>query len=197
MPALATGRHFRRLIRIFSLMGALALMGISARAESAAADSLPQVQAKYVINFVAFTTWPEKTSDSAGSEASAAERVIGVLGDEFGAVALEELAARRSSKSGPSITIRRIRQTGDLAGCDVLLVGDGFDTDKWSSALNALRTQPVLTVGAGRIFAQRYGLVGLYLAEGRLRFAVNFKRAEASGLRLSSRLLSLAEIVED
>lgn len=186
-----------RLTRMLTLVGALALMLISARAESAAADSLSQVQAKYVINFVAFTNWPEKTPGSLNGEAAAAGRVIGVLGDEFGAVALEELAARRSSKNGPSITIRRIRQTDDLDGCDVLLVGDGFDADKWGSALNVLKTRPVLTVGAGRIFAQRHGLVGLYLADGRLRFAVNFKRVEACGLRLSSRLLSLAEIVED
>lgn len=196
MPALATGRRLRRLLRLFFLVGAASLLSIAARSENDAADSLPQVQAKYVINFVAFTTWPEPAGGPVEGQAKAA-RVIGVLGDEFGAIALEELVARRSAQTGSPVTIRRIRQTDDLAGCHVLLVGDGFDTAKWTSALNGLRTQPVLTVGSGRIFAQRHGLVGLYLSDGRLRFAVNFKRVEASGLRLSSRLLSLAEIVED
>jgi hypothetical protein len=196
MPAHATGRHVGRLLRLFLMLGAVSLLSLAARSESDAADSLPQVQAKYLINFVAFTTWPEPAGGLAGGQAGT-PRVIGVLGDEFGAIALEEFAARRSVQAGSPITVRRIRQTDDLAGCHVLLVGDGFDTAKWSSALNGLRSQPVLTVGSGRIFAQRHGLVGLYLAEGRLRFAVNFKRVEASGLRLSSRLLSLAEIVED
>ncbi len=143
---------------------------------------------------MSFTTWPETTP---GDAETPVQRVIGVLGDDFGALALEELVAARPPDALPAIIVRRIRQSDDLVGCDVLVVGDGYDGAKWNASLNLLRDKPVLTIGAGRVFAQRHGLVGLYLADARLRFAVNFKRVEASGLRLSSRLLGLAEIVEE
>lgn len=198
-----SGSPNRRRRFLVWLFGALALaLGVfvaptPARAQSG--GSLAQIQAAYVLNFVLFTTWPEQKPGVAP-----AERIIGVVGDDFGAVALEEAVARRAAEAkaknteaAPKITIRRVRQSDDLEGCHVLLVGEGYDEDKWNAVLNGLREKPVLTIGAGRAFAQRRGLVGLYLAEDRLRFAVNLSRAEASGLRISSRLLGLADVIRE
>ena len=40
-------------------------------------------------------------------------------------------------------------------------------------------------------------MIGLFIEDGRMRFAINPDAAQRAGLRLSSRLLSLAKIVKE
>jgi hypothetical protein len=46
-------------------------------------------------------------------------------------------------------------------------------------------------------FAQSGGIAGLFVEQGRMRFAINVEAAQRCRLRISSRLLSLAKIVKD
>ncbi len=188
-------RLSRGIVWFATLLCAATWLAATAREQGGSPGTLPETQAKFVLGFVSYTTWPDQPAPKKGDKPLA--RIIGVLGNDFGALALEELVAARPAGTEQAITVRRIRQTDDLEGCDVLLLGDGYDEGKWNAALNLLRDKPVLTVGAGRVFAERTGMIGLYLKDGFLRFAVNLKRVEASGIRLSSRMLRSAEIVED
>jgi YfiR/HmsC-like len=63
--------------------------------------------------------------------------------------------------------------------------------------LGEVRGAPVLTVGDGDTFPRRGGIVGLIIEDGRMRFAINPDAAQRSGVRLSSKLLSLARLVRD
>jgi len=74
---------------------------------------------------------------------------------------------------------------------------DGRDARKSTQLLAALRGAPVLTVGDGARFAELGGVAQLVLEQDRMRFAVNVAAAERAGVRLSSKLLSLASIVKD
>lgn len=40
-------------------------------------------------------------------------------------------------------------------------------------------------------------MIGLFVEEGRMRFAINIQAAERGRLRLSAKLLNLARIVKD
>jgi len=55
----------------------------------------------------------------------------------------------------------------------------------------------VLIVGDGREFAERGGVIGLFVEDGHMQFAVNLGLARRAGITLSSQMLSLATIVGD
>jgi hypothetical protein len=59
------------------------------------------------------------------------------------------------------------------------------------------RGEPILTVGEERDFIARGGIVSLYLDGSNVRFTINPAAADRAGLRISSRLLQLARIVDD
>lgn len=54
---------------------------------------------------------------------------------------------------------------------------------------------PVLTVGDLDQFAAKGGMIGLVMQSNRVRFEVNLQSAERAGLKINSKLLSLAIVV--
>jgi hypothetical protein len=80
--------------------------------------------------------------------------------------------------------------------CHVLYLA-GLDAKRAQPILDELKGAPVLTVGDREQFAQSGGVAGLFVEQGRMRFAINLEAAQRCRLRISSRLLSLAKIVKD
>jgi hypothetical protein len=66
-----------------------------------------------------------------------------------------------------------------------------------SSVLKAIGTSPVLTVGEPSGFARSGGAIGLVFRDGRIAFEINPAAAARAGLTVSSKLLRLAEIVDE
>jgi hypothetical protein len=71
------------------------------------------------------------------------------------------------------------------------------DRERAASILYELQGASVLTVSNGPEFVRLGGIVGLFVDEGRMRFVINPDAAQRAGLRLSSRLLQLAQILKD
>ncbi len=60
-----------------------------------------------------------------------------------------------------------------------------------------MRELPVLTVSDADAFAKRGGIVQMFVEDGKMKFRINARSAKRAGLALSSRLLALAELVDD
>ncbi|MBA2603509.1 MAG: YfiR family protein, partial [Acidobacteria bacterium] len=58
--------------------------------------------------------------------------------------------------------------------------------------LSDLAQMPILTVGEGRRFLEQGGLIAFQVENDRVRFDVNRRRAEGTGLIVSSKLLRVA-----
>ena len=148
-----------------------------------------EVKAAFLYHFAHLVDWPAPS-------APGAPFVIAVVGfDPFGA-ALDEVLAGRSVRGQP-VRIQRFADATqiDRAPIHMLFVGQGGDKHA-RRALSAVAGQPVLTVGESQRFAQRGGMIRFRVtAEGRVAFDINLRRAEQSGLHLSSQLLKLARIV--
>jgi hypothetical protein len=78
--------------------------------------------------------------------------------------------------------------------CDLVFVPRGAAT---SAYLFAARNTPTLTVGEEPDFVTRGGIVSFYIDGPNVKFTVNPYAAERAKLRISSRLLDLARIVDD
>jgi hypothetical protein len=73
----------------------------------------------------------------------------------------------------------------------------GVDAKRGQQIVDELKSAPVLTVSDGEVFATNGGIAGLFVEQGKMRFAINVEAAQHARVRISSRLLSLAKIVKD
>lgn len=149
-----------------------------------------QVKAAFLLNFARFAEWP----DSAFSDTNS-PFVIGVVGvDPFGA-SLDDVV-RGESVHGHPILVKRFQADDDLSGCHAVFLTRST-RDKLDLLLRELRGRPVLTVSDTDGLAVRGVMLNLLLVEGSVkRIEVNLKASAAGGIQFSSKLLSLARIVD-
>ena len=165
------------------------LVSPGAAAQSPVANEY-QVKAAFIYNFIRFVEWPAARFDSA----DAPYLVCVAGGNPFG-TALDEVLADRTA-GDRAIQTRSIEVIDPTASaCHLTFVGA---PERDIGAAAAANNHPgVLTVGQGISFAESGGIIALTVADRKVRFAINIRRAEMAGLRISSQLLRLAEIVED
>ena len=168
---------------------ALVAILVAVRAGIAAqAITQPALRAAFLYNFAKFTEWP-------GDVAATGPLILCVVEDSAVEGALSELVGS-STINGRTVTISRGANGTRLRTCHLLYVGE-INTARAAAILDELQGAPVLTVSTGDEFVRIGGIVGLFVEEGRMRFAINPDAAQRAGVRLSSRLLQLAKILKD
>jgi hypothetical protein len=146
------------------------------------------VKAAFLYNFAGFVEWPAGTFQR-GDEAV----VIGVWGNDAVAADLEQIAPRRTVEGRP-VAVRRLRDEDELSGVHVLLLGAAREQRVRELAVAA--AGPVLVVTEQDDGLRLGGVLNFVAEDGKVRFAASLPAAQARGLRLSARLLALAQSVE-
>lgn len=139
------------------------------------------VRAAYVFNLIKYVEWP----------APEKELMIGFAGDAATGEVMEKMLSGRASDTR---TIRVVLSPSDeeLARCSVLYVAEAPAVEV-RKALEKVKGRGVLTVGETDSFARDGGMVGLVNTGDRIQ--INLEAAQSAGIRISSRVLNLAEIV--
>jgi len=142
-----------------------------------------QVKAAFLFNFAKFVEWPPNSFASPADPIS-----ICVLGSNPFGHTLEDVV-RGKSVDGHGFAVRDIGKMNQAAGCQILYIA--------GSKKQTVEQPPagVLIVGESERFAQSGGIIGFRLEGGKVRLEINVEAAEQRKLRISSKLLSLAEIV--
>jgi len=182
------GRRIRWLGFTCLLLGAM-LTERRATTAAAGVDAVPAaaVKAAFLFNFAKFVEWP--------ALAPAAPLIICIVGDA--AIAGTFVGTVRGHRvGGHAFDVRQPKDPTGWRNCHLLFVADG-EPGKAPGAFGEVAALPVLTVSDGQNFSRRGGIIELYVEGGRMRFAINVDAAARSGLRLSSRLLSLAKIIRN
>jgi hypothetical protein len=147
-----------------------------------------EIKAAYIYKFVKFVDWPATVlADSPDTFC------IGVFGDGDLNAAVESIVGK--DVRGHKIEIRRFKSVAEIAPCHILFVSASARS-RVAEIQNRLAGTPTLTIGEFDGFGQKGGMINFYLDEGRVLFEVNVEAAEASGLRISSKMLKLARIVK-
>jgi hypothetical protein len=162
---------------------ALALAPRPLRADEATPEH--RVKAAFVYKFSEYVEWPAVAFARADSPL-----VFGVLGSDALAAELERFAVGRSVGGRP-VHVRRVARGDAWDGLHVVFLGDD---PRNADVLQAARGRPVLTITEAAVDA-RGGMINFVLVDAKVRFDVALPEAEASGLRISSRLLSVARRV--
>jgi hypothetical protein len=169
-------------------MGALLLACAQAGAQGLGVARESAVKAAFLYKFGSFVEWPAGTFRSPG-----APFVIGVHGDDAVAAELEQITRGRAVEGHP-VTVQRVRDGDDLTGLHILFAGGARESR--ARELLAQARGPVLTVADSALGGRPGAVLQFTREEGRVRFAASLDAAAARGLKLSSKLLVVAQSVE-
>ncbi len=148
------------------------------------------LKALFLYNFGSYVEWPP---DSFSSEQ--APFVIGVLGSAPLERTLRDLAATKTI-GGRKILVESYSSVATIKPCQILFVARSVNPQQQRMALARLRNQHVLIVGESAGFAGQGGSVNFFIESNKIRFEINPESARQQHLKISSKLLSLAKIVE-
>lgn len=136
------------------------------------------------LNILRFSTLPESSSTAFN---------LCVYGDN---VTKEAFSSLESKTIGTrSLHVMPLSHLIDLDRCNALYIND-VKANILSQLFNELRKKPILTIGSTESFADNGGMIGLRKTNGKLAIDINLRVINESAIVVSSRLLSLAKIVD-
>jgi hypothetical protein len=163
-------------------------LAVAAVERPAVAASLEAgVKAAYLYKFTGFVEWPPRAFASAETPI-----VIGVIDNADVLAELTQVLVGRSIHNR-SLQARRVTPGDSLAGVHVLYVPSPDAVPQgWLASAHA---QPLLLVTDQPDGLASGGMLNFRLQDGRVRFEASVAAAERAGIRLSARLLAVAERV--
>jgi hypothetical protein len=145
------------------------------------------IKAAILYNFAKFTRWPAGSFESADAPLQLC--VVGI--DPF----RDALATIDGKRVGSrNLRTRLITDTTMVDGCHLLFVS-ASENERLADILAATHGAAVLTVADIPDFSRAGGIITLNIVEDRTRFNVNRLAADQAGLKLSAKLLRLADTV--
>ena len=194
-PAGAPARGlWGRIARMIAMAGTCAMVlfgiGAAAGAQEPAADEPVayneyRVKAAFLYNFAKFTKWPSGTYADAS-----APLVVCVLGKDAFGKALDALAGKRIN--GRRVAISRLAGVDEARQCQVVFISES-EEERVPGIVGYFAGRPVLTVCNAPSCTRFRGIIHLKAVAQKIRFAIDIGSAKSAGLKLSSKLLALAE----
>lgn len=145
-----------------------------------------QMKAAFLFNFARFVDWPEPVFSDTSQPIC-----IGIMGwDPFG----EDLDSIIKGKKlkGKNLIVKRFKTIDEFEGCHILYISTS-ENKRLSRIIELANLATILTVGESEDFVSKGGIIKLFNKNNKVRFDINLEAAEKSGLKISSRLLKLAE----
>jgi hypothetical protein len=173
----------RRRILSLSLIW-LVMAAALARAQEAKPTEY-QIKAAFLFNFAKFVQWPPSVFSSDN-----APIVIGILGENpFG----DNLARMVKNKTvdGRSLLVKEIVSVPEAVNCQILFISRS-EENRLTEIIKTLNTSSVLTVADMDHFTVNGGMIRFVLDAAKIHFEINNEAATRAGLRISSKLLTLA-----
>lgn len=172
----------RRIPRPAALALAMVLCAPAALA-GATTYAEQEIKAAYLYNFAKFVDWPEGKS----------QLHLCLLNKGPVAGALEAL--KDKSVGERRLALFYPEASSNLTECDMLFLGEAEDRNL-ERIVAVTQGRRVMVVGDGEGYAQRGTMFNFYQEGGKIRFEINYPAVRRSGLKISSKLLSLGKMVE-
>jgi len=156
--------------------------------ECAAQDAAPseyQIKAAFLFNFAKFVQWPPEAFATTNSPL-----IIGVLGENVFGDNLEKTINHKVINERP-LQFKEFHSVGEATNCHILFISTS-EKAKFSKIIQGLQGTSVLTVSETGEFIDAGGMINFVLEANKIRFEINDEAAKKAGLKISSKLLSLA-----
>lgn len=180
---------FARLRRLVWLAVGLLFLLLAGHQPARPQENSPseyQVKAAFLFNFGKFVEWPSGAFTNASDPL-----VIGVYGANPFHHDLEQLVAGKQIGGHP-VVVRQIADLAALKDCRIVFLNTP-DARQETEISDALGQAPTLTVTENLPhFQTSKFMINFSVADGRIRFEINQDTAQLCGLKISSKLLTLA-----
>lgn len=147
-----------------------------------------KVKALFLYNFAKYVDWPQGTFSNANTPF-----VIGVLGKDRISSDLSGITDGKTIDGHPLI-IKHVASDADLKDCQIVFVSNSENATT-ADIIARIGTMHILIVGEDPAFLEKGGCINLVLKEEKVHLEVNLSAANKAGLKISSKLLSVAETV--
>lgn len=161
-----------------------ALLGTGIAVASGVATE-SEVKAAFLFNFARYVEWPDSNEDR--------PITIGVLGDEDFPPVLERVVRGKEVRDR-EVQVKRLRDTDDLRSCHIVYIGSD-QAARQGEIRQSLSGASVFSVADFGGFAEAGGTANFVRSGNKVRFEINEGVARQAGLKVSSRLLRLATLV--
>jgi hypothetical protein len=151
-----------------------------------------RLKAAFLFNFAKFVEWPPEAFADKTSPV-----VIGVLGQNPFGADLEQTIRGKTINDRP-LQVKECQAVTQATNCHILFISTAekklstAEKKRLGEIFDGLRGVPVLTVGETERFTQTGGMINFIMEGNKIRFEINDETAKKAGLKISSKLLSLA-----
>lgn len=146
------------------------------------------MKAAFLFRFTEFVTWPD-----AAFARPDAPFVIAVAGHDALAEELRQITSGRTVQ-GRTVDVRRVAEADAIPVAQMIFVGDTGKQRLREWVRGAPRHALVVSESEDALAAG--SVINFIVVEGRVRFEISLESAEKRGLRMSSRLLAVAQGVK-
>ena len=147
-----------------------------------------QVKAAFLFNFARFVEWPADAFPSPDAPLQVCVLGQDPFGSDFEQVILDKTV------NGHRIEVIHPAGVPQARACQILFVASS-EKRRIREILDGLKAASVLTVADTTGFARMGGIINFVMEESRVRFEVNVQAAERVHLKLSARLLTVANVI--
>ncbi|MFH0755995.1 MAG: YfiR family protein [Bacteroidota bacterium] len=148
-----------------------------------------EIKAAYLEKFSRFIEWPAPSALSDTSQAF----LLGIVGKNPFDHILEEIFNDYKIKNR-KVQIKYFSDPEQITSCNLLYIS-ASEKKNISSILTKINENPILTISDTEGFADKGVHINLYVDNNYIRYEINRKALEKSGLKVSSLLLASAKIV--
>ena len=180
-PTAAARRAF-----LAALLGLATALPLAAAAQEDASVLERRVKGALLYRFIAYVEWPASAFPGPDSPF-----VIGILGNDALATELQAFTAGRTAEKRP-IAVRRLRASDSLKDLHMLFIG-AAEAHQLDRAVRGAGATLIVTESPGAL--QQGSVIDFTLVNEQVRFNISLDSARQRNLRLSSRLLSVAQDV--
>jgi hypothetical protein len=149
-----------------------------------------KLKAAMLYNLTHFVEWP----DSAYPDRQAPISLC-ILGQDPFAISLASTIPKETDK-GRTMVVRHLQSDQETRGCHILYISLS-ERRTTAHIFSALNGSCILTVGEMAQFAAHGGIIQFSMEDQHVRFDINLEAASRAGLKISSKLLALAQIVNN
>jgi len=147
------------------------------------------VKAAYLYNFSKFITWPNEQKDINKNF------VFVVYKNEAFAKVLMEVIKERKIK-GRNCKVVLVNKPEDIPNCNILFVSNVSNIEI-KNIFNFINSKPIVTVGDNiEDFCKKGGIINFTSKQSTKRFELNVNLANKKEIKISSKLIVLAKIVQ-
>lgn len=144
-----------------------------------------QIKAAFLYNFAKFVEWPPTAFADTQSPI-----VIGVLGKNVFDDNLEKIIHGKTVNNRPFL-FKEFHTVAEATNCHILFIS-ASEQKKLPKILEGLQGASVLTVSETDQFIAAGGMINFVIEDKKIHFQINDEAAKKAGLKISSKLLSLA-----